>query len=594
MKSRLIALSMGLLMALAGCGGGGSDAGCSVYAPGCEDPETPAAEVAQLRMSLSVTNVSNGAIADVVATVTALTSTNKAVPGVDVVYSVDDGSAASDDSGAFIESSGGVTGENGQTTATVDLGSDKSNRVITVTATAGGRTVSKTINVQGSVISATPNTLVDPATSETIAFTVTDSNGAPIVATPIVVEAIGLGVRSGQTDINGAFSYTYNVPNSPGNSFAFTVSAAGVTKQYPISIKSAAQVLPAPVLTGGLTQALQVNPNVVAVNSEGSETNRMQVVASFEDSAGRPIPNMRVSFRLTGVNAAAVGGKFSNGPITGTPALASDADGKVQTFYIPATRSSPNNAISITACYGTTDAEAQNCTANAAMSGAPMAKPITIADEAVSVSIGTDGLLINEVESLSYAQRFVIKVVNSAGQPKAGLTVSGQINTVNYYKGYYVRGSENWFKPVGGNFMCAKEDRDDDDRLDSTPVNEDLDHDTRLEPIRADVSLTAPNGWVTNADGLVLVKMSYPKNVATWMTINLQASSLVGGSEGRASRQQLLNALVEDVKAEGLPAFAESPYGTVTTDITLGANRTMADGTVLTSGTVLTPCLNPD
>lgn len=593
MKSRVIALSMGLLMALAGCGGGGGDPGCEVGTT-CGGGGT-VQTIGQLRMTLSPTTVNNGAMTSVVATVTALTSSSQAVSGAEVEYTVQDSSAVGEDTGAFIESAVAPTGTDGRTSATVNLGSDKSNRAITVTASAGGRTVSKTINLRGSAISATLTNSVDPLTSQTIVFTVQDSNNAAIEDTPITVEASGLGVRTGQTDSNGSFSYAYTVPNSPGNTLVFTVSAAGVSKQYGVEIKAPASVLPAPVLTGGLTTSLQVNPNVVAINAVSSTANRMQVVANFEDSAGRPVRNVRVSFRLDGVTASAVGGQFSSGPITGSDVQYSDADGKVQTFYIPSTRSSPNNAISVKACFGSTDAEALACSGSGLLSA--KSQPITIADEAVSVSIGTDGLLIDEAESLSYAQRFVIKVVNSAGQPKAGLSVSAQINTVNFFKGFYTRsvGDDQWRVLSGNSFQCAKEDLDDDDRLDSSPVNEDLDFDGRLEPIRADVSLTATNGWVTNEDGLVIVKMSYPKNVATWMTINLQATSLVGGSEGRASRQQVLGALIDDVKAEGDPAFRLSPYGVVTSNVTLTANRLMPDNiTTLPSGTVLTPCLNPD
>lgn len=546
--------------ALLGCGGGGGDAGCSRFT-GCTDGSTTTEQsVSQLRMTLSSANVSNGSLGEVVATVTALDSSNKSVAGATVEYSVADASAVSEDAGAFVGAVSATTNVSGQSTAQLNLGTDKSNRVVTVIATSGNVTVSKTINIRGSaIVVSTGTTLVDAGAQETITFTVQDSNRGGQGGVPITVQADGLGTRSGSTDDSGAFVYAYTVPNSPGSSLVFTVNAAGVSTQYNVQIKAAAQQLPAPVLTNGVTSALQVNPNVIAVNASGSTANKMQVVASFVDNSGNPIPNVRVAFRLDGVTANAVGGQFSNGPITGTPVLYSGADGKVQIFYIPGTSSSPNNAISVKACWGSTDAQALNCTAQAD------SKPITIADEAVSVTIGTDGLLITEAASLQYSQQYVIKVVNSAGQPKEGLTVSAQINTIEYYKGTYVIDGDQWVLTSANRISCAKEDLDDDDRIDvNGSTSEDLDGDGRLEPIRADVSLTAVNGWTTNADGVVIIKMSYPQNIASWMKVNIMATALVGGSEGRASRQQVLAvpaAAINNVDAD--PPFKRSDYGVV-------------------------------
>jgi len=590
MMKRFARSVAGLLLAvsLASCGGGGGDSGCNPY-EGC-NPTDGTATAQQLRMTLTASNVTNGSLDDVVVTVTALDSSSRAVPNADIEYSVADSSTVDEDAGAYIGQTVPTTDAQGKSTATVSLGTDKSNRVVTVTATAaGGVVVSKDITIRGSKIEASGQTLVDPGAQESITFAVQDSNGAGQPNVPVLVQSSGLGTQSGNTDSSGVFTYSYTVPNSPGGTLVFTASAAGVTRDFEVSVKQPAQVLPPPDLTGNVTPSLQVNPNVVAVNTAGSEANKMQVVASFESLARLPIANMRVSFRLDGPTASAVGGKFSNGPITGTPVAYTGTDGKVQVFYIPGTSSSPNNQISVKACYGATDAEALNCT------GSSMSQAFTIADEAVSVSIGTDGLLLDEDASLSYAQRFVIKVVNSAGQPKSGLTVSAQINTVNYFKGYFAPVSGGGWTNLSRTFRCAKEDLDDDDRLDTSPANEDLDFDAKLEPVRADVSLIATNGWTTNAEGVVIVKMSYPKNVATWMTVNLQATALVGGSEGRASRQQILYALQKDLDADAAPAFVDSPYGVVINDVTLTADRLMPNGTTtVPSGTTLTPCRNPD
>lgn len=580
MMKRFARSVAGLLLAvsLASCGGGGGDAGCNTY-EGCSGNPIEAT-VSELRMALSQTSVSNVTTTPVTVTVTAVGSNGQVIPGVTVSYSVTGNGLLTLDSSS--------TDSSGRNVAEIDLGDDKSNRSIVVTATAGGKSVFKYLAVVGSkidVISAP--TPVDPVTSSVVEFAVRDASDNPQPGVEINVSATGgLPTVSGFTDSDGLFPYPYTAPNSPGSSLVFTASAAGVVKQQGVTIKAPAQVVLDADLTG-VSPSLQANPNVVAVNTAGSTANKIQLIANFEDVEGVPIQNVRVKFRLSQSGDTSVGGQFSNGSdvIAGTPIVLSGTDGKAQVFYIPGTRSSSNNAVIIQACYGANDAEANACTRI-------LPQSITIADEAVSVTIGTDGLLVDEVANLRYAQYYVVQVANSAGQPKPNVEVSAQISTIDYRKGLYTRIDDKWEFASGSPFTCAKEDLDDDDRLDTAPVVEDIDHDNQLEPKRADVILTAVNGFRTNADGIVLFKMAYPKDKASWVSVNIIATALVGGSEGRANRSQVLAVPSSAINAEGDPPFRFSPYGVVTSTVTLSADRTTLDGTVQPSGTMLTPCRN--
>lgn len=577
-KFKWMAIGLIVMSSLSGCGGGGDSAGCDKY-KGC-DTATTEATVSELRMALSSTSISNVTTTPVTATVTAVGSNGQVIPGVTVSYSVTGNGLLTLESAS--------TDTRGRNVAEVDLGDDKSNRSIVITATAGGKSVTKYLAVVGSKIEVTSApTPVDPATSSAVEFAVLDASGNPQANLEINVSATGgLPSVSGFTDSDGLFTYNYTVPNSPGSSLVFTARAAGVVKQQGVSIKAPAQVVPDADLTG-VSPSLQANPNVVAINTSGSTTNKIQMIANFEDVSGVPIQNVRVKFRLSSSGDTSVAGQFSNGGsvTTGTPIVLSGTDGKAQVFYIPGDRSSANNAVIIQACYGANDAEANACTRT-------LSQPITIADEAVSVTIGTDGLLVDETTALRYAQYYVVQVANSAGQPKSNVEVSAQISTIDYRKGSYSRPVDKWVFTSGSPFVCAKEDLDDDDRLDTSPAVEDIDHDNQLEPKRADVTLTAVNGFRTNADGIVLFKMAYPKDKASWVSVNITATALVGGSEGRANRMQVLAVPATAINAEADPAFRFSPYGVVTSTVTLTADRTTPDGTVQTNGTSLTPCRN--
>jgi hypothetical protein len=107
------------------------------------------------------------------------------------------------------------------------------------------------------------------------------------------------------------------------------------------------------------------------------------------------------------------------------------------------------------------------------------------------------------------------------------------------------------------------------------------------------------------------VQIEYPKNVASWARVKvLVAATGISGTEGRATWTEVLPFPVSAIKGDGAPAFVTSPYGTAIFDGTINPDGTITydypngplgpfpfaypDGTVPASGTVITPCRNPD
>lgn len=571
--------AVALAALLSACGGGGADAGKSPFNTNSGTTTETAASVNELRLSLSSTAVSNATSTPVTATATAVGASGQTLSGVEVAYVVS--------GGLTYTRSTTVTDANGKNAASIDLNDDRSNRTITVTATAGGKSVSKTFTITGSRIdSATSPSLVEPGAAGKVTFTVLDANGSPQANVPVVIHLNDVQVQSTTSDNFGVAEYAYTAPSTPGASFTVKAYAAGVNKSETLQVKTPAQVIAVPDLTG-VTPSLQVDKTVVQTNAVGSTSNRIQLITTFKKN-GVPVQNVRVVYRLAGFTA--VGGQFQTGSTgtltTGTPVAYSSTDGRAVDYYIPAQTQSPNGQVFLQACYGDTDAAAQACDSSRLLQ-----QEVTVASDPVSVTIGTDNLIEDDSANLSYVQRYVIQVTNSAGQPMSGVTVTPVINTVNYHKGFFTYVSSTWVNSA--DFECAKEDLNDDD---TRQAGEDIDHDETLEPVRANITF-APNVQnvnTTDSTGRVIFKMSYPKDKAYWNVVKIDATAITSGSEGRAKRTVRLGYLAADAKKEGEPAFVRSEYGTVTSNVTLSAARTMPDGTVIPSGTTLTPCQNPD
>jgi hypothetical protein len=86
-----------------------------------------------------------------------------------------------------------------------------------------------------------------------------------------------------------------------------------------------------------------------------------------------PVKNVRVRFDLAG-DANSIGGSFS----TGSNTLFSDANGVVSTAYLPGSRSSPTDGVTVRACYGKTDSDPAllNCTSNAIVKLTVVSEPL--------------------------------------------------------------------------------------------------------------------------------------------------------------------------------------------------------------------------
>lgn len=547
------------------CGGGGGSAGDSPFGGGgCSAASAAAgsgcATAANLVLSLSSPTIQNDGSQKVTATATATTSSGQAIAGIPVSFSVDNN--------ANFTTSGAVTSASGQLSALVSIGADPTNRIITVQATSSGLTASASFAVGGSKLVATASAaILAPGQAGTVDFRLTNAVGIALANQPISVTLGSAAPVSALTDVNGGYTFAFTAPAAVGP-VDIVGNAGGVSKTQTIIVQTSTTTIP-PAIGVILSASVDANPSVVPTNTIGSTSNRTQIRALFVGANNAPIKNVRVTFDLNG-DPSSIGGTFS----TGNAILYTDDNGIATTAYIPADRASPTNGVTIRACYSNNDFVAAGLPPAPVAPQAPSAQcpnqtlaTITVVADPLSVTIGSNEFVYTGPDDLTYIRKFVILVVDAAGRAKGNVDIVPSIDLPLFLKGQYVRGV-TWFTGVidnSGNpsprapFECANEDLNRNGVLEA---GEDKNMNGMLDPRKSDAVVSFIGGSKTRADGTVLVQIEYPKNVATWVEVQLLVSATgISGTEGRAIWTEVLPAPAAAFSSAGAPAFVFSPYG---------------------------------
>lgn len=546
MKSFRTLICVLVAMMVASCGGGGGAAGTPPFGNGGEQPPPgpvlPTA--ADLLVDASAAQLPNTSAATVTVDVTALDASRVIVAGAAV-------SLSADNDGVIFQSAR-TTNAQGKVTGTLSIGGNRSNRVITVTATSG--TVVKTVAVQvvGTKVTSTlvPAVLAPGASGE-VQYRVIDQAGNPMANQAVSVSAPGLNpaTATGTTGANGDYKFNYTAP-ATGGAYRIAMTAAGVTDEQVVNVQAVASV--PPVTVPIRSSSVSANPSVVGVNAAGSTANRAEIRALFLTDNNVPVPNVRVRFDLGG-DPNRIGGSFSSGTTT----LYSDVNGIVTTAYLPGIRSSPTDGVVVRACYGVSDTDPNllNCTTSAAVR-------LTVTQEPLGVSIGTNELIV--VGELTYTKRFLISVADSAGNAKSDVALSVSLDLPQYRKGLYFLDGDRWRKvgppPDADRAVCNAEDVNRNGVLEA---GEDINGNARLDPGRSDVTVRLLQS-TTRADGTAVGEITYAKSFATWVDAWITvAASGVSGTEGRAT--YVFDPIPADAAAlrnkDVTPAFAVSPWG---------------------------------
>jgi hypothetical protein len=252
-------LSTIALLSLAACGGGGGDSGTSPLVPA---PGTGASSVASLVLELSAPSIANSSTTGVTATVTALDSNRNVVKNAAVILS-----ANSDAVITLLGTQGSATDSTGRLQGIVTLGSNRTNRKITVQASIGALAP---VTAELQVVDGT--TSVNPAAIDIIASSTTAGSGGDGVTIRAFVKdknnnamagvavafAASSGTLSGSslaTDLAGVASATFSAGADRSNRVAtISVTAATISKSLDIPITGTRLLLsgPSSLILGGV------------------------------------------------------------------------------------------------------------------------------------------------------------------------------------------------------------------------------------------------------------------------------------------------------------------------------------------------------
>ncbi len=533
---------------LAACGGGGGDPGANIFDPVAAPGTVVAPKAADLSLALSAGTLANNGINAVTATVTAVDENRNALPNIPVTISVDNNAVAT--------VSGRATNTNGVVSAAIGIGADRSNRTIVVTATSGTLVKTASFQVFGATLSARVNpAIVAPGGAGEVEFVLTDSAANAMVGQEIVVAGVGGVEIRGSTGQNGEFKYSYTAPSAAG-ALDIRGASGGATTSGAVQVQSDSTSVPAAV---GIVRSASVsaNPSVVPVNLLGSNSNRAEIRALFLTDANAPMKNVRVRFDLDG-DQQSIGGTVSSG----ANVVYTDASGVATTSYIPGSRSGSDGGVTVRACWSNTDFGAGACPANAKTT-------LTVSSDPLSVSIGTDGQILLGSSGIDYVKRYVVQVNDSSGLAKADVQITPSVDLLRYLKGYWEVCGDKWCKVTTA--VCGNEDlnRNGINEIYSNGGVEDANGSLNLvsgrpalEPRKGDVVVSFEGPSRTNSSGQVVLRLSYPQSVGSWVDFNLVVAASVAGTEGRANFQRVLPVRSDetsDAKAE--PPFVISPYG---------------------------------
>src|SRR6218665_4086831 len=196
-------------------------------------------KAAALTLQLSSSSIDNAGTGTITATATAVDASRNALAGIPVSFSVDNN--------AVVVPAGTTTNANGQVTAAVNIGSDRTNRLITVTARSDTLVDTATFRVVGATLQGASTGMPEVGSvGNKVEFRLSDVNKNAMVGVPITVTAPGLASASGTTDVNGGYTYTYTAPATPGT-IDITTDAGGATAVVTVTVSSGVSTVPAAV-----------------------------------------------------------------------------------------------------------------------------------------------------------------------------------------------------------------------------------------------------------------------------------------------------------------------------------------------------------
>ncbi len=245
-----------------------------------------------------------------------------------------------------------------------------------------------------------------------------------------------------------------------------------------------------------------------------SKTAPVDLTAIVTDLSGVAVSNKTVTFAANDA---------LNGVLVQVVTAATDASGVATARLSLVGDVTPRNVKVLASVEGNTPAELQVAVSDQAGT----ANTGNSARGELSIRLGTDDKIESLDAQLSYLKKYVAIVSDNAGNPKPNATVLATLRPQKYYIGYWYSPAAStwarWVLSVGG------VDSEDTSNFGFCDAGEDVNGDRLLTPGNvASITVTGQ----TDANGLAVMNVVYPKSFAGWVDYEVEVTARVGGTEG--------------------------------------------------------------
>jgi hypothetical protein len=547
-------------------------------------------------------------------------ASNIARVGVPVAWSVDKGRLSSVTT---------ITDSNGLARATLDAGSDKTNRTALITATAGAAVQTLSLPINGTSLSHSGSTSTASGTNLTLTLKVADSKQVPIAGIALTMAStLGNGLpATATTDAAGQASVQYTATRSGADSI--TVAGAGTSLVIPIIVTGSdedltfvapaasvqvavnrPQTLTVRYRKAGVAQAnvpinLAATIGVLSAASVTTDANGEAMVSVQSSFAGASMLSATLANSVTPVQATLPLRFIATVPATlvlqVTPtALAPNPIGQTAQFadLVAKVTDANGNPVSgstinfsqvsdpsgglLPEASARTDTNgvatvrylsgATTTANNAVQLRAAVASNIAVAGNA-TMTVNQSALFIalgtgNTITNFNpetYEKTWTVYVTDATGVRVPGVPV-----TVKVIPNYFAKGRLIWSE-VDSTWIylsyreCLNEDRVNQNGI--LDAGEDTNNDGTLTPGNV-VALTAST-VTTDSNGAASIVMRYAELYASWIGVRLTATAIVSGTEATSFKDFPLDKLAGDYSVKTVaPAGVLSPFGTDATSCT--------------------------
>jgi hypothetical protein len=540
-------------------------------------------------------------------------SNNLLLPGVAVVFSVNN-------NGALLVTQG-TTDSLGVAKATLSTADDPSIRSITVTAQAGTRTATVDVNVTGTTLNLQGPTGLSLNQQGTFTLQLL-AGSAPVAGRTVTLSSARsntLSQPSVTTDSQGQATFTLTITSSGNDTLtaaglglsvakAITINADSLTVVDPVAPTPPATATEVPlgsrvvrvrwvasgqpVVNGTInfsTTRGAANPATALTNSSGEATTTitasnagMAVVTATTVPVGGAASTIQAQLEFVAQTPSSIDVQPSvftigTGQSSTITAVVRDLPGnlvknKTVTFTLDdvtggtlsvgsGVTDSQGRAQTIYTASNTTSAN-QGVRITATVAGVtPKTVALTVARREVFISFGT-GNEIAEPNSAQYSKEFVAQVTDSNGNGVPNVALSLRALSRAYWRGHWsldqLTGWRQVIRAGDAPNGCRDEDANRNGVLDAS---EDDNGNGRLDA--GNIVTVTPSNAVTDPNGFVMVNIFYPQEYALWLEIQLSASATVQGSEYSRTSTFTLPISSDDLSSSGTPPGFVSPFGDV-------------------------------